>query len=71
MEPGEFIKILDQNGQIPGMVGEVARLKALSVALSKVSVVDSKGQPVDLTAFTAAATAPVAESDDDHEGHDH
>ncbi|MBA4346286.1 MAG: trigger factor, partial [Microbacterium sp.] len=30
MEPGEFIKILDQNGQIPGMVGEVARSKALS-----------------------------------------
>lgn len=71
MEPGEFIKILDQNGQIPGMVGEVARSKALSVALSKVSVVDSKGKPVDLTAFTAAATAPVAESGDDHEGHDH
>ena len=68
MEPGEFIKILDQNGQIPGMVGEVARSKALSVALSKVSVVDSKGKPVDLTAFTAAATAPVA---DEHDGHDH
>ena len=78
MEPGEFIKILDQNGQIPGMVGEVARSKALSVALSKVSVVDSKGKPVDLTAFTAAATAPVADehdghdhAGDDHEGHDH
>lgn len=66
MEPGEFIKILDENGQIPGMVGEVARSKALSVALSKVSVVDSKGKPVDLTAFTAAATAPVADDGDDH-----
>jgi len=78
MEPGEFIKVLDQNGQIPGMVGEVARSKALSVALSKVSVVDSKGKPVDLTAFTAAAVQPVADSvddhdheGDDHEGHDH
>ena len=75
MEPGEFIKVLDENGQIPGMVGEVARSKALSVALSKVSVVDSKGKPVDLTAFTAAAVAPVAEGDDhapdEHGGHDH
>ncbi len=73
MEPGEFIKVLDQNGQIPGMVGEVARSKALSVALSKAKVVDSKGKAVDLSAFTAAAVAPVAEAidSDDHAGHDH
>ena len=73
MEPGEFIKVLDQNGQIPGMVGEVARSKALSVALSKAKVVDSKGKAVDLTAFTAAAVAPVADAidSDDHAGHDH
>ena len=31
MEPGEFIKVLDENGQIPGMVAEVARGKALAV----------------------------------------
>ncbi len=73
MEPGEFIKILDQNGQIPQMVGEVARSKALSIALSKAKVVDSKGEAVDLSAFTAAAVAPVADSvvTDEHEGHDH
>jgi trigger factor len=76
MEPGEFIKILDQNGQIPGMVGEVARSKALSVALSKVTVVDTAGNAVDLSRFTAAATAPVGDvvgghEHDGHEGHDH
>lgn len=73
MEPGEFIKILDQNGQIPGMVGEVARSKGLSVALSKAKVVDTKGKPVDLSAFTAAAVAPVTDAvlADDHDGHDH
>lgn len=72
MEPGEFIKILDQNGQIPGMVGEVARSKGLSVALSKAKVVDTAGKPVDLSAFTAAAVAPVMDADaDDHAGHDH
>jgi trigger factor len=86
MEPGEFIKVLDQNGQIPGMIGEVARSKALAVALGKVKVVDSNGNPVDLSEFTAAAAAPVEnpvelpeedptgaayEDDHDHEGHSH
>jgi trigger factor len=75
MEPGEFIKVLDQNGQIPGMIGEIARGKALAVVLSKAKVVDSKGKDVDLTTFTAG----VLEDDEnfveadagDHEGHDH
>jgi len=75
MEPGEFIKVLDQNGQIPGMIGEIARGKALAVVLSKAKVVDSKGKDVDLTTFTAG----VLEDDENfveadagnHEGHDH
>jgi trigger factor len=83
MEPGEFIKVLDQNGQIPGMIGEVARSKALAVALGKVKVVDTNGAPVDLSEFTAAAAAPVEnpvelpDQDttgapfEDHDGHDH
>jgi trigger factor len=49
MEPGEFIKVLDQNGQIPAMVGEVARSKALAVVLSKAKVVDGEGAEVDLS----------------------
>lgn len=68
MEPGEFIKVLDQNGQIPAMVGEVARSKALAVVLSKAKVVDGEGAEVDLSAFTATAGVGAA---DDHEGHDH
>ncbi|MCU1584015.1 MAG: trigger factor [Microbacteriaceae bacterium] len=61
MEPGEFIKVLDSNGQIPGMIGEVARGKALAIVLSKAKVVDSNGNDVDLTEFTA----PVAGDDDE------
>ncbi|BDZ49991.1 hypothetical protein GCM10025867_22320 [Frondihabitans sucicola] len=68
MEPGEFIKVLDQNGQIPSMVGEVARSKALAVVLSKATVKDDKGNDVDLSAFTA--TAGVGD-EEDHSGHDH
>ena len=55
MEPGEFIQVLDKNGQIAGMIAEVARVKALAVVLGKAKVVDSKGKAVDVSAFTAAA----------------
>jgi len=67
MELGEFIKIIEQNGQIPSFVSEVARRKALAVALSKCSVVDKKGNTVDLTTFIGSA----ASQEDSHEGHDH
>jgi trigger factor len=53
MEPGEFIQVLDQNGQIPGMIAEVARNKALAVVLGKAKVVDGNGKEVDLGEFTA------------------
>jgi trigger factor len=62
MEPGEFIEVLDKNGQIPGMIAEVARSKALAVVLGKAKVVDSKGKDVDVSAFTATVN-----SDDDEE----
>jgi trigger factor len=57
MEPGEFIQVLDQNGQIPAMVGEVARNKAIAVVLGKATVVDTNGKAIDLTGF-------VPETDD-------
>ena len=65
MEPGEFIQVLDKNGQIPGMIAEVARVKALAVVLDKAKVVDSKGKDVDVSAFTA--TALGGENDDSEE----
>lgn len=51
MEPGEFIEVLQQNGQLPGMVAEVARGKALATVLGKAKVVDSKGKTVDVSDF--------------------
>ncbi|RDV46583.1 trigger factor [Leifsonia sp. ku-ls] len=57
MDPNEFVKILSENGQIPSMVGEVARNKALAIILGKVKVVDTDGKPVDLAEFTAVADA--------------
>lgn len=80
MEPGEFIQVLDKNGQIPGMIAEVARAKALAVVLDKAKVVDTKGKAVDVSAFTASAkggdddefdvsemTAALQGANDDHD----
>lgn len=53
MAPQEFVEALQQGNQLPMMVGEVARNKALAVALGKVTVVDTDGKPVDLTGFAA------------------
>ncbi|MWB97349.1 trigger factor [Agromyces seonyuensis] len=55
MQPGEFIQALSEQGQIPAMVGEVARNKALAVALGKAVVKDASGNPVDLGEFVAIA----------------
>jgi trigger factor len=73
MAPDEFIKVLDSNGQIPGMIGEVARGKALAVLLGKAKVVDTNGKDVDLSEFTAIADddSDFVEASVGHEGHDH
>ncbi|MEJ3405978.1 trigger factor [Rathayibacter sp. YIM 133350] len=53
MDPNEFVQALGQQGQIPAMVGEVARNKALAVVLGKAVVKDTNGNPVDLSDFIA------------------
>ncbi|MET4157923.1 trigger factor [Agromyces sp. PvR057] len=61
MDPNEFVQILSQQGQIPAMVGEVARNKALAIALGKAKVSDAEGKPVDLSEFTAVADDEAAD----------
>ncbi len=51
MDPNTFITTLDQQGQIPAVVAEVARSKALAVSLRRVNVVDGSGATVDLSEF--------------------
>ncbi len=48
MDPNEFIRMIDQSGQIPAMVGEVARRKALAAVLEKASIKDASGNVIDL-----------------------
>ena len=68
MEPNEFVKVVDEQGQIPSFVAEVARRKALSVVLEAAVVTDSDGKKVDLAEFTKTDDGFVPEN---HEGHDH
>lgn len=52
--PQEFVQIMQQNNQIPQLVGEVARSKAVLYVLEDAEIVDSNGNSVDLSEFTAA-----------------
>ncbi|TFD45575.1 trigger factor [Cryobacterium sp. TMT1-2-1] len=70
MDPSEFVQALSSNGQIPSMVAEVARNKALAIALGKATVVDSNGKAVDLSEFSAVEdddTAADAAADENAE----
>ncbi|MEO7130163.1 MAG: trigger factor [Dermatophilaceae bacterium] len=60
VDPNTFAQSMDQDGQIPAMVGEVARRKALATVLEKISVKDSAGNVVDLN-----AVVPGTEDDED------
>ena len=53
MSPQDFVEALQSSNQLPALAGEVARNKALAVALGKVKVVDSNGKTVDLSGFVA------------------
>ena len=66
MAPQEFVEALQSSNQLPALVGEVARNKALAIALGKVKVVDTNGKAVDLSDFVVvddetAEEAPAEE----------
>jgi len=68
--PQELVQMLQGNNQLPGMIGEVARSKALLYVLDKAEVVDANGKAVDVSEFTAAvrrAEEKAAEADEDAE----
>ncbi|GLV75304.1 trigger factor [Streptomyces hygroscopicus] len=68
MSPDQFAQAVVEGGQVPMLVGEVARGKALAVVVEAAKVVDDKGETVDLddeedeTGETVEATAEAAEA---------
>lgn len=59
MDPNQFAQAIDANNQVPGMVGEVARRKALAGVLDRAKITDASGNEVDL-----AELAPDEDEDD-------
>ncbi|BBE22980.1 trigger factor [Arthrobacter sp. MN05-02] len=55
MEPNQFAQMLDQSGQVPMIVGEVRRRKALAKVLEYATVTDTTGAVVDLSEFVRPA----------------
>ena len=60
MDPSEFVRMIDESGQVSSMVAEVARRKGLAAVLSRASVTDTSGNPVDLEA-SVPRPAPTAQ----------
>ena len=71
MDPNEFAKTVDEGGQIPAMVAEVARRKALAAVLEKAKVVDTAGNAVNLNDLNTGSDALGYDEGHDDEGHDH
>jgi trigger factor len=59
MDPNAFAKAVDEAGQVPAMVSEVARRKALTSLLEKAKVTDASGNDVDLSMLFAEEDEPV------------
>jgi len=70
MSPDQFVQQVVQAGQVPMLVSEVVRGKALALVLERAKVSDESGREVDLEAWRE--DAPADEPDVvDHTGHDH
>ena len=64
IDPQQFAQVVGEQGQIPQMVAEVGRRKAMTAVLEMATVVDTEGTPVDVAAVTSP-TAEEAEATDD------
>ncbi|HZK05440.1 MAG TPA: trigger factor [Actinomycetaceae bacterium] len=60
MDPSEFIQSADQNGQIPVFLAEIARNKAVAIALRHVKVSDPSGAEIDLSEYIGTDTEEEA-----------
>ncbi|RZU61295.1 trigger factor [Zhihengliuella halotolerans] len=61
MDPNQFAQMLDGAGQVPMIVGEVRRRKALAKVLEVAKVTDSEGNVVDLSSFVTPQGAEETE----------
>jgi trigger factor len=62
-DPAQFIKQVEEAGQIPAMVAEVARSKATAYALRRATVKDEAGKKVDLSPVIGSIEDETAAED--------
>ena len=55
MEPQQFIEAIGRSGQVPALVADVARSKAMALTLRQIEVKDQNGNVLDLTPFIGSA----------------
>jgi trigger factor len=53
MDPSQFAQAIDGQNQVPAMVAEVARRKALATVMQRARVTDTEGNAVDLEALSS------------------
>jgi trigger factor len=65
MPAQEFANQIVQGGNLPALVADVRRSKALATVLEKASVTDEAGNAVDLSALSPSALADLASAEDE------
>ncbi|HEV2890401.1 MAG TPA: trigger factor [Frankiaceae bacterium] len=76
MSPDELAQRLVRQGQLPALMAEIVRGKALALILESAVVTDTNGARVDLSQLqdegpSAAVDAALEDDEHDHEDHDH
>jgi trigger factor len=63
MAPKEFADQIVQGGNLPAMVADMRRTKALATVLESATITDASGNKVDLSALSALAAREVADAE--------
>jgi trigger factor len=65
MRADEYAQQIVSQGQLPALMGEVLRGKALALLMERAAITDASGRPVDLDTLGRAASGEDGEIDDD------
>lgn len=64
IDPNEYVKLLDQQGQVPALVADIARNKAVSSLLGELKVTDAEGTVLDFSEYLPAVEEAEAVTDE-------
>jgi trigger factor len=70
MPPQDFANQVVQAGNLPALIADVRRNKALAAVLESAAVTDASGNTVDLSALSPGAMADLVSGEDDQPADD-